>query len=821
LRRSVPYLTICCVAAGGLLLELAQTRILSTLYFNHVVYLTVTVALLGFGSAGVALALMARRGRDPGRLLTPALAAFAVSSLLCPALASRTPTLETASTFARLTLCYLLLAVPFLCAGAAIGLLLMRHARQVFSLYAADLAASAVGVLAFSFLLRPLGAAGLLWTVGGLAVCALAAQALDGRAPRSLAAALAGALLLGALLVGDRLLGERPQDVKLTARAFEAGTRTRIEATEWTPLARIDVLHDPTSDVLSRAPAGPDGSRVITQDGSAHTALLGPREATRIASGAMRARPNADNLGYALRPEAENVLVIGVGGGKDIVMARGFGSRRIVGVELNEATVELLQGRYRSWALWPDWPGVELVRAEGRQYVRRAEQRFDVIVLSGVDTFSALSSGAYVLSENYLYTVEGIGDLLDALEPDGVLVIYRWLFPQPRETLRLANLFVEAAERRRMHSPEAAILVVAEDLGWLPWGATLMKRQAFTAAEVGPLLAAVERHPRQDVVYLPPVLPAEQTAAWERSAAAGAPQLEPARRAFAGLLGAGSPAARRAFEEAYPFAVEPVTDDRPFFFEYGKVPSLRTLLWADLDELRGAGVYLSLLLLLVMTVGAGVLGMLVPLAVFAREGLRVPGAGGLVAFFTCLGAGFMLLEIGLMQRLNLYLGDPTRSLSVVLAGILAATGAGSLLARRWRSPLAALRASTLAAAALAFAAVWLLPAVLDATFTWPLPARVALVLAGLLPLGLALGVPFATGLSVVQQRAARFVPWAWGVNGLASVAGSVLAIALAMRLGFAAILAIGACTYVGAALVAGKLFAAAGNGAAMGQNPQP
>jgi hypothetical protein len=195
------------------------------------------------------------------------------------------------------------------------------------------------------------------------------------------------------------------------------------------------------------------------------------------------------------------------------------------------------------------------------------------LVMSGIDTFSALSSGASVLSADYLSPVEAVEDYLNVLKPDGTIAISRWLFPQPRESLRLSNLYIAAAGRMGQEHPDQSVMVIAEDLGWsFRWATTLIKRRPFTPDEVRRLAALIEGNPKLDLVYIPRMLPASEQAALEAKAfARNSAALEGAREAYDGLFGAAgtSPEALKAFEE-YPYRIDPTYDERPFFFEYFK-----------------------------------------------------------------------------------------------------------------------------------------------------------------------------------------------------------------------------------------------------------
>lgn len=794
------YFVVAATAAAVLGLELVQTRVLSALYYNHVVYMTVTIALMGFGISGTLVSVLAKRIPRPEAMAAYAILGLAVSSFLCLRLASFVPALLPQSPLnLKLPLSYLILVVPFLCGGTALGLLFMSHGRNIFRLYCADLVASAGAVLAFGLLLRPLGADGFIWLSSGLALTAFLVEGWRMQLAKRGLAAGAVLCLAGFAAFGTDLVSDQPEHYKTSGKVYQDHwTSERFEATEWTAIAKIDVLSDSARDLVSQQ-LRPDAAAVkmIVQDGDAFTIMLGEKPVTeRLAKAKAGGLIGSLGLTYQLRPAPPEALVIGVGGGIDIVTARAYGAQHITGVEINPATVDLMTGPYADYALWPKWDNVDIHRSEGRHYVRHSKQRFDTIVMSGIDTFSALNSGAYVLAENYLYTTEAMQDYLGALKDDGVLSIFRWLFSRPRESLRLANLYLAAAERMGLERPEASIVVVAEDFGWSwRWASTIVKKTPFTPEEVRMIVEKVAREPSLAMVYVPKVFAAEEQAAVERATFRDDAYLQPTRQAYAALLGAKTAADRAAFERDYEFRVDPVSDDRPFFFEYDKSGTFRYGL-KSLSWIRGTGALYSLYYLLFMTTVISAVGMLLPLWRFERDGLKVNRAGSLIGFFASLGIGFMLIEIGFMQWLNLYLGDPMYSLMVVLAGLLLFTGFGSLLAGQLQlSVPRAIACGMLGVAGIV--PLWLLVmnVVLPATGDLDLPARCAIALASLLPVGLLMGIPFATGLRYLAEDHQSFVPWAWGINGLTSVMASILAVILAMRFGFTAVILIGAGIY--------------------------
>jgi hypothetical protein len=796
-------LFVALVASASLGFELLQTRVLSALYFNNVVYMTVTIALLGFGMSGVMASVLQRRVTDTDRLAVLCAACLGLSIPLCILVASALPELfPMVPALYKMIASYFILVIPFVFAGGALSLVFMGHGKRIFALYFADLSASAVAAIFFSLLLWPLGGANLAWLCAAAAFAAFVVLAPSAGIHRAYQLLVPAFLGLWFVTTGPAIVKDQPERYKATARFFDPLFGAKPEGSAWTTIAKIDVYSDGVRDLQSSRYLGrPCNYLFIGQDNDAPTMIHGQRDLDAFARTARQGRPTEVNtLAYFMRPRAKDVLVIGVGGGVDVVEARTFGAQKIDGAEINAATVDFVTNRFRDYAKWPSWPNIHVYNQEGRHYIRNTDKKYDVVVMHGVDTFAALSSGAYVLSENYLYTVEAVKDYLNALKPEGMMVTFRWFFRQPRESIRLANLFAEAAQTVGDGPANQRIMVVNHGL----WAGTFIKRRPFTVDEVRTVanLAAKEDYAW---VFVPKVFGARQQDVENRLFERHHADLQIARNAYQRLL-TGTAADRAVFAASYPYRIDPVYDDKPFFFEYykGKVSNLPNEMWlhredassVNWNELRGPVVHFVLYILLALTTGACAAGMGIPLLLFERGGTRVRGATGLIALFASLGIGFMFIEIGCMQWLSLYLGNPMCSLMVVLAGLLFFAGCGSLLAGRMTgTAVARLRRGMLGTAVLI--PVWLLVMtfVMPVTEHWALGGRVAVVLLSLLPLGLCMGIPFATSLRHLADHQPRFIPWAWGINGLTSVAASILAIILAMNIGFTAVVLSGSLIY--------------------------
>ncbi len=779
-------MAIAFLAAAIMGLELVQVRILSSLYYNQIVYFTVTIALMGFGLAGVVLSLMSHRGTPPFHWIMQFTALFGVSSLLCLSYVSHIPVWYPHQSQLSQT-ANLILVVPFFCGGMAVGLLLLSYGAHVQKLYAADLVASAAGAVLVMLLLRPLGAPTLLWLCSLMACISLVLQASFAPRWQWHALGFAVCIALAFAVVGNRLINYWPGQYKelgsLVAKAAEQNLPPPIEAQVWTPIARIDI-----STTGER--------KLLTQDGLAPSGMLSPVEVDEALMHHVMDTVGAVSLPllYQMNTKNRNVLIIGTGGGADIVRARAFTTTdHIQAVEVNAATYDLMMGKFANFLKWPHWSDVKAYRAEGRNFVRQHPGSFDKITMSGIDTYAASNAGAYILTENYLYTVEAMQDYLRALKPDGIMVSMRWLtYPVAREAIRMSSNFIEAAKREGIANPEKCIFVTAEDSGYPGrfWGVTFVKKTPFTPQEITVALKSLWKKPAA-VVYLPKLFdPKLQLKLEEWVNSFYQPQLASVRATYKRLLNAPSEDERVKLLERYPYDIGPSFDDSPFFFQDIKMS----------DTLAAPGSICPVCQLrhwLVMSTVVSAVGMVVPLLMFNASGLLVAGAPFLLLYFASLGLGFIMVEVGLMQRLSFYLGDPMYSLAIILGSLLFSAGVGSYLRSRLKvTPEKLMRLGTLAPVVLL--GLWLLavPPLMSATALFEFWARALLVIVTLLPFGVVMGVPFAAGLAHVQGINPRFIPWAWGVNGLTSVLASVLSVILAMKIGFTHVLMLGWLVYV-------------------------
>jgi spermidine synthase len=774
-------------AGVAMFVQVLVHRLVSVKLLNNYAFLVIGLTMLGFALSGVVLSralpwVLRHRGESilAGSALF-AVSLFGSSAAFCHAdvtygLAFRGTSFTGAILrHAPLALPY---AIPFAFCGFILGVLLSSPDAPARRVYFSDLVGSALGAFAVIGAISAFGAEAAL--VGAAGALMLAAIVLF--PPRSRAAWLVAACGLAAVVFGA-VYRDAIFKMRYPAYSMLADHTSTLEYTAWDPVARIEVSRIPPPNVDTMAyPCliGGNGKfhsrfrRMLTQNNYAFTYAVdydGRPESLQGVEETIYASAYA-----ASSVKNPKVLIVGVGGGFDLLTALYYAPRSVVGVEVNAATLHILRDVYRDYFQhWVEDPRITLVHGEGRNYLARSGDHYDVLQLSGVDSYSGTPGAAHVFSESYLYTQEAFDLYLSRLTDDGILNVMRLEFQPPREMFRALVTAVAALRKAGAAEPSRHIMMLTATR--LNFTALLVKKTPFTAAEEERLTRWAGTSPYFHV-----------TAAPGRNSARD--------NAYATYLDL-SERDQRSAVATYPFDVSPATDDRPFFFKYSR--------WAHVvGELPPGNASIpvmeyTLLALLIIIGATAVLCVGVPLLLLHRRGLRTPHAARHAAFFAGIGVGFMAVEMALLQKFGLFLGHPNYALSVVLAALLLFSGVGSLFSATLVRALRGPRFVAYALAGVIFLEYFLALPHLGQWITFPLPARIAVVFALVAPLGLLMGTFFPTVLEQLKESAPDFAPWAWGINGIFSVLAPVLAVAFSTTWGMGALLVAAIPIYLGAA----------------------
>jgi len=783
------FLTCMC----GLMLQIMETRILSVIGYYHLAFFAIGVAMLGMTAGALAVFYRAEPEYTPERLyglMSTIMAAFAWSVLLSLLLllnvsigASFQPTLTFVMGWA---VALLVLLPPYFLLGAAVSLALTRSSQRVSLVYGVDLVGAAVGCLITLVLLTltdTYTAVLLVGAIGGVAALVFR-RAAGSAAPTAGSRLLHPATALVALIVvagANQALGThglRPLVVK-----YHIIQTHKLTEERWNSFSRITLDMRPPAEAFMWSPSAIAPRPTLEQgwldiDGDAGTPIYryggDPKQMEFL-------RYDVTALAYYIRNRGRSA-VIGIGGGRDLLTSSVSGFRDITGVEYNPIFVKLFREDYKAFSGYDKIPGLRLETDDARSWFARSTDHFDLIQMSLIDTWAATGAGAFTLSENGLYTVNGWHRFMARLTPTGVFTVSRWFSPKEAdETGRILSLamatLIEMGEAR----PSDHLYLVANgNLSTL-----IVGRSALTPAEIATLDATAARLGYQ-VMVAPGRVSADPT--------------------FDRLLQARTTDQLVAIGRQSTLNLTPTWDSNPFFFNQLKLSDPASMVRAYRSTVGvGHGNLAASLTLMTLVAVSGLVVVAVVL-VPARSSIVHADARGLFwssAYFLLIGVAFMFVELSLIQRMSLFLGHPIYGLAIVLFSVILSTGIGSLLSDRvMPSTRAALLAWPLALAAyLATLPLWV-GDVLQATETGSLLARASVSVGVILPAGIMMGFMFPTGMRLSGRIDTRITPWLWAVNGAAGVLASGAAVLVAIETSLDHSLWVGAVGYATLAFVA-------------------
>ncbi len=772
------YLAIFFISLSLLMLEITVARMLTVALFSHYAFVAISLAMFGLGLSGLVIYLLPARfpAARVDEQLTTFASLFGLTAALSVLIFLRVHVVQELSLTGLVTLglAYAILAVPFFLGGLCISLLMTHFSARIGSIYFADLVGASVGCLGVVTALGLAPAPQVVTVIALVVSTATLVVALGGGGRIGLAScSTAGVALLVVLGFTTNLY---------QMRYIKQRTATYSEYEAWNAFSRVsafpvDAGRNAAQIVpLKNPPATYAGdkyppSKMLDIDGAAWTPMMGwngdPASVQFLRDSVLYAV-------HSIRPNGR-VLVIGTGGGRDLLAAAAaYGQPSVLGIEINPLMRHIVEDRYGDYSGHPyTQPNVKVIVDEARSRLSSLDQTFDVIQLSLIDTFSLNAAGGFVFSENYLYTVEGFQEYFEHLGDAGILSLTRYFVPvYPLEILRLIAMARAALEAEGVTTGfRDHVVILLQDVN----ASMLLKKTPFTPAELATLQEKAAALNAQ-VLYGP----------WAPDA--GHPDI-------AKLVNTDD---WRGFVASYPYYIHPPTDDRPFFFNF-----LRGLVRGNVDDpfhfiqMWNDALVLMYMLIAVVTAIA-VLFFFAPLVVFGQRPHRVPVtvAAPLLFYFACLGYGFLMIEIPLLQRFVLFLGYPVYALAVVLFSLLFFSGIGSLLSSRFetqarRSVLAVL--TLIVALALVYAVS--VPQVIEKLLGIPIAMRIGITVALLAPIGLLLGMAYPLGIVVLRGYGEELVPWAWGLNGAMSVVASVVSTFIGSRIGFSAAFLTGVSAY--------------------------
>ena len=759
-NRKLLFAGIFLIALSGLVLEVSITRIFSAAIWYHFAFVAVSVALVGLGASGLVVQyrVMKLKGKWAENLTiysTWGITIFIpITLFVMHALASQV---------IYLPLYMVLFSVPFFLIGIIISAAFNAFASVAGRLYAADLIGASVGALLVVLFLVLTGGEGSTLIVG---LIAAVSSTLFARITRNTRKTIASVMFVG-FAISLILLNHATQifaiptdptaqkDLPIYLREHPG---SKIVKTEWSSFSRIDVVEGGGGReglVAKVFIDGGAGTNIISWDGNT--------ESRQELSTWMQYLP------FKMMQDPK-VLVIGSGGGRDVVASLVSGSEDVTSVEINPIIYETVKSYGDRAGNVYSHQYVRSYVDEGRSFITRSSEKYDIIYVPFVDTWASVSSGGLSVSENFLYTLEGFQQYYDHLSERGKIVTVRWLIDAPRFISTYAKLLEQnGIPQNQLHRH---LIMVTSDSYTQDPSVTMVvfSKTPFTDEEIGFLSQSFSQYDYK------PILVPDQVM----------------REPYTALL--SGDITLNQFYDQFATKVYPVTDDNPYFLSFEKPlpPAVEILLYAS--------------------IGIVVIFMLVPFVWIRR--IKAVGADHqeegqintkrseigiltVIPYFAALGVGFILIELALLQKLILLMGNPTMTFALLLFTILISSGGGSLLSSRIaKNNMRNLVFVIGGIAGLGMLYVMLVPSIIYSVLAEPFEIKAAVSIGLLAPIGFLMGMPLPTGMRLLKVHRPDFIPWMWAINGAFSVLGAVLAIALGIMYGSSFAMILGVLVYL-------------------------
>ena len=743
------YLNLFLLSASVLCFEIISTRISSVIFVNDYAFFILSLAILGLGSGGIFCYEKIKQHEVAASLRIISKFVFFFGASLCLFVIAVIK-LSITDPF----LFFFLLFIPFFFAGVVYAQIYKIYAEQSFSFYAADLSGAALGSLATLGLFSLFGAPNSVLFVAVI-VFMTALSFIADRRKRNRMVGLYSVLFLSLVMliyngkndvVGMVPIGNFPEKDFFHVYPH-VNTQCRIIDSRWSVYGRSDLVEYSHQDVVKH----------LFVDGAAGTPVYrfngDVKKPNRILLDLLIRQPNSIPFLFLKEDEKNDMLVIGPGGGKEVLMGLFSGVEKITGVEINPDFVDIVkQHRDFDGGIYTDFPNVEVLVQEGRHYVKQAGHRYDIIAMAFPSTEQVQNIEAFAMSENYLVTSEALHDYLNILTPEGSLIVTvhnRW------ELQRLVTTAIFTFKGMGVNSKDAINHFAIVESEYAP--TLIIKNTSFTEDDITHWQDIMKRIPQElpAVTFLP--------YSWDRLDRTD-------MNRFLMSISQDDEFLQKYIEQ-YQYDISPCRDDSPYFYKVQRgVPG--TYLW---------------LLFAIAVFNSIIVGW--PLRRIGKKVTRsnVQAVAVPLTAFACIGAGFMILEVSLFQKLVLYLGSPAVSLSILLSSLLAGMGTGSFFGKRIYPTNVAkrLRRVSLLIAISGILLFMLCPFVLSQCLVYSLLVRCTVCFFMVLPFGFLLGIPFPSCIQLLQQEnMEKYIPWMYGVNGAMTVLGSVLAVILSMLFGF-------------------------------------
>ncbi len=811
------FVSIFLISGSLIAYEIALMRLLSIAQWHHFAHMIISLALLGFGASGSAITIIQHwLMRRFHAAYTVSGLAYAISLVCCFALYQYVPFNPFMLVWQPIQLLallaqYLILAIPFFFGAMCIGMALLRFNTKVNRLYFVDLLAAGIGALAIILVMYLVSPVQILTVISTIGFCSVLVVNVRRRWTRLFLVVVTASGFIGLFVI-------KPIEIKVSPYKGLSSTLnfpdSEILSNRHSPLGTLHVVRSqsiravPGLSIRSEHSIPPQLGLFTDADAMTPIAQFGG-DISKLAF----LDDTISAVAYQLI-DKPRVLVLGAGGGSDVLSALYHKAGSVDAVELNPQVIDLINHEHEDFSgqiLGPivSYP-VDVHIAEARGFIRSTREEYDLIQITMLDSAGAAASGTHSLNENYLYTVEAIEEFVRRLAPGGILSITRWLKSPPRDMIKLLATAVEALERTDGTVPANQLALIRE---WRT-GTLLIKQGQFKPYEKDAIRNFCQQR-SFDLAYYP------QMAASEANRYNQLPEPVYFTAAQAILFGN-----REQFYNDYPFQIRPATDNRPYFSQFLRLGMLARII----DTIGRNAIpfiewgYLLLIAMLIQAVVAGFILILLPLLILRKQPLFPAtscnsgasdnqdsslsiGKKGTEQWRTCsyflsLGIGFMLIEMTFIQKFLLLLAYPTYAVAVVLCAFLVFAGLGSLCCQ-WLSQISqkfglhfAIPTTIIILSLIALTYLFLLSPIFDHFISSSDPVKIVVSVVLIAPLAFFMGMPFPLGIERLSRSQPGLIAWAWGINGFASVVGAILATCLAIAIGFNTVILLAVAVYM-------------------------
>ncbi len=767
--------------------QVCLLRILSISDYYHFAFLIVSIALLGFGISGSFLYFFINKFKDPNFILLFFSFCFSISIIISFIAIDLIPfdsfkiAWELRQIF-YLAVYYLSLLLPFFFGGSFIGYIFFAQEKPGIT-YFYNLIGSAAGSLLVIFLIPFISERGVIIasTVVGLAATFILIN------KRYLKVFLISVVIFLILLSSVLLYFPQVMDIRMSPyKSLPTVLRYPDSKVIYSGENSYSVVNVIESSSIKSAPGislkygkAPPAQLGITIDGDNLSAITKVQEDISE-PGFMEYLPIS--LLFTAKPYPENVLVIEPGGGMDVLSCLYFDSGSVYVVESNSLVVDVLEKDFSEFSgKIYNRDNVKIYETSSRNFAKVAPVHFDLIIISLSDSFHPISSGAYSLNENYLYTTQSFKDLIKILKKDGVLAITRWVQFPPSENLKILSTLMDSCSKLDIKDVSSNIF------GFRSWSTltTMFKKDGFLPQEISDLKMKTGEL-NFDIVYYNSVTEEEVNIYNQLD--------RPYFYNFYKEILEDDDKDRENFYDSYYFNISPSIDDMPYFFDFFRFGQVSDIIkyFGKSTQPFGGGGYLILIAALIISIILSILLILFPLRI-KRININIRRDYRFLIYFLALGFGYFFIELPFIQRFILILGEPAYSLSVILFSLMLSAGLGSYLSSRFRFDL---RLVILILVSYIAVFIWSFPFVSDFIISKDLWQRFFYTILLIMPAGFFMGIPFPTGISKAKQKRKEIIPWLWAVNGCASVIGSIAAVIISIHFGFFIVIGISVLLYI-------------------------